>query len=143
VIVGLEHSYDTALMIRADHTLIPLSGLGPAQSGPPSIPGLKAALEQVIRWTADSKFALDQLQRMANETRSVLFGHLDLSRIGIFGHSLGGKAVAPFVDIYVAEQLASDAQHGHFGAWGGYCRNKYLCGPVASSCRKPAYSCLL
>ncbi len=40
---------------------------------------------------ADSRFALDQLNRLAQlEPNSPLAGHLDLEHVGIAGHSLGG-----------------------------------------------------
>jgi predicted dienelactone hydrolase len=151
VVVGLEHPYDTALIIRPGHHLIPFIDQAPQQPGPPTVAGLQADLKQVVRWTEDTKFALDEVEKLSREKDSVFFGHLDLSRIGVFGHSLGGKAaaricqtdrrvkaclnqdgelfgipfggtqpipsviaeqstLAPFVDIYVAEQLATDAQ---------------------------------
>ncbi|HEY3455781.1 MAG TPA: hypothetical protein VGK64_14340 [Bryobacteraceae bacterium] len=151
VAVGLNHPHDTALIIRPDHRLIPFVDQSPQQSGPPSVAGLQADLEVVRRWTADTKFALDQLEIASRKKHGILFKHLNLSRIGVLGHSLGGKAAArlcqidhrvkaclnedgelfgipfgsnqpvpsvipgrrmraPFVDIYVAERLASDAQ---------------------------------
>ena len=151
IVVGLEHPYDTALIIRPDRRLIPLIDHSPQQSGPPAIAGLQANLKEVLRWTADTKFALDQIEKLSRKRGQVIFEHVDLSRIGVFGHSLGGKAAArlcqtdvrvkaclnqdgelfgipfggtqpissviagrhtaaPFVDIYVAEPLASDSQ---------------------------------
>jgi fermentation-respiration switch protein FrsA (DUF1100 family) len=151
VVVGLAHPYDTALIIGPDHRLIPFVDQTPQQSGPPSIAGLEADLKVVVRWADDTKFALDQVEALSRKKESTFFDHLDLSRIGVFGHSLGGKAAArlcqtdhrvgaclnedgelfgipfgslqpvpsviphhsmsaPFVDIYVAEPLASDAQ---------------------------------
>jgi hypothetical protein len=125
----------------------------PQQPGPPTIAGLEANLKEVVRWEADSKFALDEIESLSRNKRTVFFQRLDLSRIGVFGHSLGGKTAArfcqtdvrvracsnedgelfgipfgsnepipsvipgrptqaPFVDIYVAEPLASDASIG-------------------------------
>jgi fermentation-respiration switch protein FrsA (DUF1100 family) len=151
VIVGLEHPYDTALIIGPGHQLIPFVDQTPQQAGPPTVAGLEADVQEVVRWTADTKFALDQIETLSQEHDTRFFGRLDLSRIGVFGHSLGGKAAvrlcqtdsrigacmnqdgemfgipfggtepisslnterpttAPFVDIYVAELLASDAQ---------------------------------
>ena len=151
IVVGLEHPYDTALIIRPDRRLIPLIDHSPQQSGPPAIAGLQANLKEVLRWTADTKFALDQIEKLSRKRGQVIFEHVDLSRIGVFGHSLGGKAAArlcqtyvrvkaclnqdgelfgipfggtqpissviagrhtaaPFVDIYVAEPLASDSK---------------------------------
>lgn len=151
VVLGLNHPYDTALIIRPDHQLIPFVDQGPQQPGPPSIAGLQADRNVVVRWAADTRFALEQIKALSQKRDSPLFHHLDLSHVGVFGHSLGGKAAArvcqidsrigaclnedgelfgipagssqpvpsvipdhptkaPFVDIYVAEQLATDAQ---------------------------------
>ena len=50
------------------------------------------ALERLIGIrAADSRFALDQLSRLAQvEPGSPLAGHLDLQHVGIVGHSIGG-----------------------------------------------------
>lgn len=45
--------------------------------------------------TADIRFALDQVEALnAEKSISPLAGHIDLERIGLFGHSLGGAASA-------------------------------------------------
>ena len=45
--------------------------------------------------TADITFVVDQLDKI-NEESSVLAGRLDLTRLGVFGHSLGGNAALEF-----------------------------------------------
>jgi dienelactone hydrolase len=42
-------------------------------------------------WTGDIRFTLDQMERM-NAEDPFLAGRLDLSRVGVFGHSMGGGA---------------------------------------------------
>lgn len=45
--------------------------------------------------TGDIRFTLDQTEKLADGTiQSPLTGHIDLSKIGLFGHSLGGAAAA-------------------------------------------------
>jgi predicted dienelactone hydrolase len=150
VVVGLEHPYDTALIIRPDHRLIPFVDQNPHPAAPTAA-WLRASIKQVVRWAADTRFALDEIATSLRRQDTQFFGHLDLSRVGVFGHSLGGMAaarlcqadsrigacmnqdgemfgipfggtepisslnteqptMAPFVDIYAAEQLATDAQ---------------------------------
>jgi predicted dienelactone hydrolase len=41
-------------------------------------------------WVADSRFALDQLERLNGDSSGKFRGRLDLQRLGVFGHSLGG-----------------------------------------------------
>jgi predicted dienelactone hydrolase len=48
-------------------------------------------------WSADIAFVLDQLERLNTSDASGRFtGRLDLTRLGIFGHSFGGAAAAQF-----------------------------------------------
>ncbi len=48
-------------------------------------------------WSADLGFALDQLQRLnASDPSGRFTGRLDLQRVGVFGHSLGGATTLEF-----------------------------------------------
>jgi hypothetical protein len=94
VVVALEHGSDAALIVKPDRTLIPFVNRSPPETGPPTKAGIEAGRDEVIRWTADTRFALDQITRLAQQSGTMFYQRLDLSRIGVFGHSLGGKASA-------------------------------------------------
>lgn len=50
-----------------------------------------SAQESVGIWTEDTRFAMSQIERLERgEIGHPLSGHLDLGRLGIFGHSIGG-----------------------------------------------------
>jgi dienelactone hydrolase len=55
------------------------------------------ANQLVQAWSADMGFALDQLERLNTSDPSGRFmGRLDMDRVGVFGHSLGGAEALQF-----------------------------------------------
>jgi dienelactone hydrolase len=88
VVAALWHPYSTQVVAFPDGTVLsgnPAGGLSPA---PPD--EQEARIEKVVLvWVADQRFVLDQLTAW-NQQHDLLRGHLDLARIGAFGHSLGG-----------------------------------------------------
>jgi dienelactone hydrolase len=81
IVVAIDHPYDAEVVEFPGGRLVTRRfGDGPAP---------ERALSIRI---ADVRFVLDQLPRL--NARGRLAGRLDLSRIGIFGHSLGGAAAA-------------------------------------------------
>jgi hypothetical protein len=92
VIFGLEHGTDSALLIRPDGTTLLHNNGQEEDSGPPTLAGLERNSEQVIRRTDDIVFALNQILLLSTQPDSIFQRRLDLARIGVFGHSQGGKA---------------------------------------------------
>ena len=51
----------------------------------------------VAAWTADTDYVLDRLERLTDSDPSGKFTRrLDMTRVGVFGHSLGGAIAAQF-----------------------------------------------
>ena len=51
-------------------------------------------------WTADIAFVLDQLERLnVSDPTGKFTGHLDMTRVGVFGHSFGGAQAAQFCSL--------------------------------------------
>jgi len=51
-------------------------------------------------WTADIAFVLDQLERVnVSDPTGKFMGRLDMTRVGVFGHSFGGAQAAQFCSL--------------------------------------------
>ena len=96
VVVGFDAPYRSAVVVFPDGRVIeraPQNNLD-ALDGPEQE---QRALELVKAWSADIGFALDQLERLNESDPSGKFrGRLDLQRVGVFGHSLGGATALQF-----------------------------------------------
>jgi predicted dienelactone hydrolase len=93
VVAAISHPYDAIVTIFPDGKFIAYSDKRWPVT--PSLEG-EANLNQV-KWHAnDIRFVLDELTRTnLDGTSSLPFaGHLDLDRVGAFGHSFGGIAAA-------------------------------------------------
>ena len=96
VVVGFDAPYrsfvavfpDGKVIVRAPQNNADLVS-GPAQE--------QLANKLLQAWSADMGFALDQLERLNTSDPSGGFlGRLDMQRVGVFGHSLGGATALQF-----------------------------------------------
>jgi dienelactone hydrolase len=92
VVAALWHPYSTELVAFADGTVLRVVPAGNMTGVPAD--EQTARLERLGSvWAADQRFVVDQLEAWDTQ-HAVLRSHLDLQRIGAFGHSLGGAASA-------------------------------------------------
>ncbi len=93
IVAAISHTYDAIVTLFPEGRYVVYSSK--RWPKPPSFEG-EANLNQ-LEWHAnDIRFVLDELSR-SNETGSSTLpfaGHLDLARVGAFGHSFGGIAAA-------------------------------------------------
>lgn len=96
VVVAVDHSYGAILTVFPDGSL--------AYNNPNALPSdmpddqyLPIANKLINQWSGDLGFVLDTL-RTFNENDPVhgLTGHLDLDKVGVYGHSTGGGATVEF-----------------------------------------------
>lgn len=96
VVVGLDAPYRTTVVVLPGRGAIERTDNNNVErvSGQAAV---DRATELVGAWSADMRFAVDQLERLnASDARSRFSGRLDLSRLGAFGHSLGGAETLQF-----------------------------------------------
>lgn len=92
VIAALWHPYSAEVVAFPGGTVLRSNPAGGMNGVPPG--EQRAKLERLgTVWADDQRFVLDQLAAW-NTQHSLLRGHLDLQRVGAFGHSLGGAAAA-------------------------------------------------
>ncbi|WBX81557.1 acetylhydrolase [Virgibacillus salarius] len=87
IVVGIDHTYSSTASVFADGRV---ANFVPQDTE--SIAYLDKANEG---WVADAKFVLDQVEKLANNDPDRRFtGRMDMSNVGMFGHSFGGATSA-------------------------------------------------
>jgi pimeloyl-ACP methyl ester carboxylesterase len=95
IVIGTSHPYSTAAISYPDGRILVSKGGNATQ---PSI------------WIKDVQFVLAQAEKL-NTTDKYFAGHLDLSRVGVFGHSFGGRIAGDLmaIDLRIKAGAALDA----------------------------------
>jgi predicted dienelactone hydrolase len=96
VVVGFDAPYRSFVVVFPDGRVIARA----PQNNADLVSGSRQehlANKLVQAWSADMGFALDQLERLNTSDPSGPFlGRLDMQRVGVFGHSLGGATALQF-----------------------------------------------
>lgn len=99
VVVGFDAPYRTNVVVFPDGRVM--------RRTPENNPELCAEKKQALQggcmsklltaWTGDIAFALDRLEQLnASDPSGRFTGRLDMTRVGVFGHSFGGATTAQF-----------------------------------------------
>jgi hypothetical protein len=90
IVVSISHPYSTAITVFPDNRVV-LSNPGGSQLHTDSEEADAITRAKVLGvWVDDIQFVLDQLEQI-NLNDPLLGGHLDLAKVGMFGHSFGGE----------------------------------------------------
>jgi len=95
VVIGVQHTYGAIVTVFEDGT-VAHNNPSALPSGAPDEEYEAAAQKLVDQWAGDMGFALDFLQSQSNNTDSPFHKSLDLSQVGVYGHSTGGGAAIQF-----------------------------------------------
>lgn len=96
VVVGVDAPYRTGIVAFPDGRVITRT----PENNPELVSGeelTRLASRLLDAWTADIAFVLDRLERLNRSDPTGKFtGRLDMTRVGLFGHSFGGAQAAQF-----------------------------------------------
>jgi predicted dienelactone hydrolase len=96
VVVGFDAPHRSSVVVLPDGRVIARAPRNNADL----VAGHEQArlAERLVReWSDDMGFALDQLERLnASDPSGRFLGRLDMERVGVFGHSLGGATALTF-----------------------------------------------
>src|SRR6266545_5780278 len=97
VVVGFDAPYRTGCVVFPDgRVMYRTSQNNPERCVVPDRLQMERCVSPVLRaWTADTAFVLDRLAQL-NTCAGKFSGRLDLTRVGVVGHSFGGAVAAQF-----------------------------------------------
>ncbi len=95
IVIGVQHTYGAVITVFPDGTI--------ANNNPNALPDGApddeydiAAHKLADQWAGDLGFTLDFMELQNNESGNPFFNKLDLTRVGVYGHSTGGGAAIQF-----------------------------------------------
>jgi predicted dienelactone hydrolase len=96
IVAAVQHTYGAAVTVFPDGSIVPYDPQALPDGAPTDVYDA-AANKLVDQWAGDLGFVLDTLTQMnASDGQHGLQGRLDLTRVGVFGHSTGGGAAVEF-----------------------------------------------
>jgi predicted dienelactone hydrolase len=93
VVAAIANPYSAPVVVFPDGRLVWRVAAASIPDEPPEA-SQQAAERLVAVWAADVTFVMDQLAQLNATPPGMFAGHLDLPRLGVLGHSLGGAAAA-------------------------------------------------
>ena len=98
VVVAVQHTYGAIVTVFDDGTIAP--------NNPDALPSDvsedmydTAARKLADQWSGDLSFALSFMIHQNNDSGSMFYSTLDVNRVGVYGHSMGGGAAIQFCGV--------------------------------------------
>jgi len=96
VVVAVQHTYGAVITVFPDGTIASNNPAALASDDTPTEEYEIIAHELVNQWAEDLGFGLDFMNAQSMDGGSAFHQKLDLSRVGVYGHSTGGGAAIQF-----------------------------------------------
>jgi dienelactone hydrolase len=97
VVVGFDAPYRTRVVVFPDGRVMTRTPDNDPELAFGSPDSARRTNSVILAWTGDIAFVLDRLQRLnASDSSSKFAERLDLTRVGVFGHSFGGAQAMQF-----------------------------------------------
>ncbi|HEX5807820.1 MAG TPA: hypothetical protein VFY25_04090 [Anaerolineales bacterium] len=95
IVIGVQHTYGAVITVFSDGTIAPNNPTA-LPSGAPDEEYGAAAQKLGAQWAGDIGYALDFLEAQNADPGGSFHNAIDLSRVGVYGHSTGGGAAIQF-----------------------------------------------
>lgn len=96
VVVGVQHTYGAVITVFPDGTIAENNPTALASDDTPTKEYEEIAHKLVGQWSGDLGYTLKFLAELNDDPDSAFFQKLDLTRVGVYGHSTGGGAAIQF-----------------------------------------------
>lgn len=97
VVVGADAPYSSSVVVFSGGRVINDNIKGNPGIAAPSLDRDRRLNDLVTMWTDDTRFILDKLEEInTRDSSNLLYHHLNLKKVGVFGHSMGGAAAFRF-----------------------------------------------
>jgi predicted dienelactone hydrolase len=96
VVVGVQHTYGAVITVFPDGTVAPNNPSALPPDDTPTDEYETIAHKLVNQWAGDLGYTLDYMQTQNTDSNGPFYNLLDLSRVGVYGHSTGGGAAIQF-----------------------------------------------
>ena len=96
VVVGVQHTYGAVITVFPDGTIAQNNPSALASDDTPTAEYEAIAHKLVDQWAGDLGFTLNYMDELNSDRNGAFSGRLDLSRVGVYGHSTGGGAAIQF-----------------------------------------------
>ena len=93
VVAGIANTYSAPVVVFPDGRVVKRIREAALPEASPEA-AKRAADRLVMVWAADVIFVMNQLENLNADPTNPFNGRLDVTRIGVFGHALGGAAAA-------------------------------------------------